>query len=346
METTLLTTEPRDTTAQQPGSTLFISDADVAVLTNWPDAVAALTRAYGGALAPAMVPPRTMARGDGFWLRSLCAVSPSGDYFGCKLIAASPKIRRASYLISLFDQHSMALAALVDGNRITDIRTAATAIVAVNAVKPDGALKVGVLGSGALARGMLTVLAAVRELSQARVFSPRESSRRRFADDFQVSHGLTVEVMDSPQAAIDGVDVVVCAARANDEEPVLRGEWLKPGTLVLSVGSTLPEQRELDVAAMARAHVIIADMPEEVVHETGDALAAIREGVDVQGKTVGLDQVVSGRRPGRNTDADIVLYKSVGSALQDVVIAEMLLRRALANNQYQRLPAGIVTIDR
>lgn len=327
-------------------STVFVSDADVSSLSNWPDAVQALTDAYAGAIKPEMVPNRSMARGDGFWLRSLTAVSPSGGYFGCKLIAASPKIRRASYLISLFDQHTMELAALIDGNQITDIRTAASAVVAVNAAKPEGALKVGVIGSGALARGMLTVLSAVRDVALARVFSPRESSRQRFADDFKASHNLTVEVMDSPEAAIDGVDVVVCAARAKNEEPVLLGEWLKPGTIVLSVGSTLPEQREVDVAAMERANVIIADMPEEVIHETGDSLEAIKAGVDVDGKTVGLDEVVSGRKPARHSESDIVLYKSVGSALQDVVIAEMLLRRALATNQYQTFPSGIVTIDR
>lgn len=327
-------------------ATLFVSDACVGVLSNWPDAVAALTKAYSGSLKPEMVPPRTMARGDGFWLRSLCAVSPSGEYFGCKLIAASPRIRRASYLISLFDQRTMELAALIDGNRITDIRTAATAVVAINATKPNGVLRVGIIGSGALARGVLGALLAVREIAEARVFSPRESSRQRFAEEFKASHGLNVLVKDSPQAAIEGVDVVVCAARAKNEEPVLRGEWLQSGVVVVSVGSTLPEQREVDVDAMARADRIIADMPEEVVHETGDALVAIAEGVDVQGKTVGLDQVLGGSVQLGEAANGIVLYKSVGSALQDVVIAEMLLRRALTTNQYDVFPSGIVTIDR
>ena len=327
-------------------STPFISDSDVAELASWPKAIAALADAYAKPIKPAMVPPRVMARGEGFWLRGLCAVSPSGEYMGCKLISASPKIKRASYLISLFDQRTMALAALVDGNRITDIRTAATAVVAVNAANPTGALRVGILGSGALAKGLLTALLAVREVALARVFSPTPASRQKFADAFQASHGLSVEVVDNPQAAIDGVDVVVCAARSRDESPVLLGEWLQPGMVVLSVGSTLPEQREVDVAAMARADLIVADMPEEVVHETGDSLQAIRAGVDVAGKTVSLGDVLSGQVPARQSPEDIVLYKSVGSALQDVVTAEMLLREALASNQFEMLPTGIVTIDR
>lgn len=327
-------------------STPFIRDSDVAELADWSKAIAALADAYAKPIKPTMVPPRSMARGDGFWLRSLCAVSPSGEYMGCKLIAASPKIKRASYLISLFDQRTMQLAALVDGNRITDIRTAATAIVAVNAANPKGALRVGIIGSSTLAKGMLSALLAVREVSLARVFSPTPASRQKFAELFKASHGLAVEDAASAQAAIDGVDVVICAARSHDESPVLLGEWLQPGMVVLSVGSTLPEQREVDVAAMARADLIIADMPEEVIHETGDALVAIAEGVDVAGKTISLAEVMSGQTPARKSPADIVLYKSVGGALQDVVTAEMLLREALASNRFQQLSTGVVTIDR
>lgn len=337
---------PTSSTIKTEGKTLFVSDENVAALSNWPNAIAALTDAYAGDITEVMVPPRTMARGDGFWLRSLCAVSPSGEYFGCKLIAASPKIRRASYLISLFDQRTMELAALIDGNQITDIRTAATAVVAVNAAKPEGSLRVGVIGSSSLARGMMTALLAVREVSQARVFSPTPASRQKYADDFQQSHDLKIEAVDTPQEAVDNVDVVICAARSRDESPVFLGEWLQPGAVVLSVGSTLPEQRELDVAAMDRATLIIADMPEEVIHDTGDALVAAREGVDVVGKTVGLDEVVSGRTPARQSESDIIIYKSVGGALQDVVTAEMLLRQAQATGQFELLPAGIVTITR
>lgn len=327
-------------------STPFIRDADIAELAKWPKVIAALTEAYGQPIKEAMVPPRIMARGEGFWLRSLCAVSPSGEYMGCKLIAASPKIRRASYLISLFDQRTMELAALVDGNRITDLRTAATAVVAANAVIPEGALRVGVIGSGSVARSILTALLSVREVSLARVFSPTPASRVKFAAAFDESHGLLLEAVDSAQAAIDGVDVVVCAARSRDESPVLLGEWLQPGMVVLSVGSTLPEQREVDSSAMARADLIIADMPEEVLHETGDALVATRDGVNVAGKTVSLAEVVSGQKPARRRASDIVIYKSVGTALQDVVTAEMLLREALSSNRYQLIPAGVVTIDR
>lgn len=115
---------------------LFLTNDDAAALTDWKAAFEALRATYATTVAPAMVPPRSMARGDGLWLRGLTAVSPSGQYMGCKLISASMKARRASYLVSLFDQQTMGLAALIDGNRITGIRTAATSAVAVDAAAP------------------------------------------------------------------------------------------------------------------------------------------------------------------------------------------------------------------
>ena len=316
--------------------TLFITDAEVALLADWPAAVGALRRAYSASIAPAMVPPRSMARGEGLWLRGLTAVSPEGGHMGCKLIAASMKAQRASYLISLFDQQSMALAALIDGNRITGIRTAATAAVAVDAAAPRRPLRVAVIGSGFEAQGLLSALAAVRTLAEVRVFSPTPASRDRFADKFRQELSLIVT------PAVTGADVVLCAARSRDESPVIRGEWLEPGMTVVSIGSTLPEQREVDETTIARASCIVADMPDEVAHDTGDMQVATRAGIEFASKLVPLSDLVGGRITPVATD--IVLYKSVGSALQDVVIAEMLLAQARQKGLGSEMPRSITPV--
>src|SRR6516162_9527224 len=109
----------------------FLTDADVSATSDWKAAIDALRLAYQATVDPQSVPPRGMARGKGVWLRSLTAISPLEGYMGCKLIAASPRAKRASYLISLFDQETMNLDALIDGNQITGIRTAAAATVAI-----------------------------------------------------------------------------------------------------------------------------------------------------------------------------------------------------------------------
>jgi alanine dehydrogenase len=326
----------------QPPPTLFISDADVAALADWRAAVAALADAYAAPVAPAMVPPRSMARGEGIWLRSLTAVSPSGATMGCKLIAASPRARRASYLISLFDKETMALTALIDGNRITGIRTAATAALAVDRLAPARPIVVGVIGAGFEARNALECLAAVRALGAVRVYSPTPASRERYAEGFRPR--LDVTAVGTPQAAVDGADVVLCAARSRDETPVLRGAWLPAGATVVSIGSTLPEQREVDEETLARAAHIVADMPDEVAHDTGDAIAATKAGVDLAARLVPLADLVAGRMASRAAAGDIVVYKSVGSALQDIVVAEMLYAQARLQGRGVALPASIVPV--
>jgi ornithine cyclodeaminase/alanine dehydrogenase-like protein (mu-crystallin family) len=330
--------------AEALAPTLMLTDADVAALADWPSAVEALSKAYAMYVNPAMVPPRSMARGEGIWLRGLSAIAPSGATMGCKLIAASPRARRASYLIALFDQQTMALTALIDGNRITGLRTAASAALAVDRLAPQRPLRVGVIGSGFEARGALDCLAAARQIQSVRVFSPTPASRARFADSFRPA--LEITAVDSPEAAVQDVDVVLCAARSRDETPVLRGAWLPAGATVVSLGSTLPEQREVDEETMARAVCIVADMPEEVAHDTGDAIAAARAGIDLSAKLVPLSELVAGRLTPRHATSDIVLYKSVGSALQDIVIAEMLLASARQLGRGVALPASIVPISK
>ncbi len=325
-------------------ATLFLTDAEVGQVADWQAAIESLREAYCSPINPLMVPPRSMARGDGIWLRGLSAVSPSGRHMGCKLISAyvKPEATRASYLVALFDQFSMGLTALVDGNRITGIRTAATAAVAVDAAVAQKPLRVGVIGSGFEAKGLLAALAAVRSIESVRVFSPTPASRIRFANIFRDEHDMHVEVASSALEAIAGADVVLCAARSRDEKPVLLGAWLEPDMTVVSIGSTLPEQHEVDADVIARSAWIVADMPHEVAEETGDMLAATKAGIPFADKIVSVTDLLTGkveRRPG-----DIVLYKSVGSALQDIVTAEMLVDRARARSLGFNLPQSIVPV--
>ena len=327
-------------------TTIFINDENVGRLANWSDVITALTEAYAQPVTATMVPPRTMARGEGFWLRSLCAVSPSKEYMGCKLIAASPKNKKASYLISLFDQETMRLAALIDGNRITDIRTAASSAVAVNALAAQDKLDIAIIGSGAVARGHLHALNATGRVQRVRVFSPTQANREKFAETFQNLYDLDILAVASAEEAVAGANVVICASRSKDESPVFNAAWLEPGMTIVSVSSTLPDQRELDVETMQRATLIVADMPEEVLHETGDALAVQAIGDDISSKTVSLGDVVANNITARKTPEDILIYKSVGSALQDIVTAEMLLRNAKLESLFQDMPESIVTIDR
>lgn len=332
--------EPASALATRP--TRFLTDADVGALADWRTVVQALASAYALALDAASVPPRSMARGEGIWLRCLSAVTPGG-YMGCKLISASPRAGRASYLVSLFDADTMELAGLLDGNQITGLRTAGTAAVAMDQLAPRQPLRVAVLGSGFEARAQLRALSTLRAFESVAVFSPNPASRAAFIDHFG-PQGITVRDARTPQEAVSGADVVLCAARARGEQPILHADWLASGATVSSIGSTLPEQRELDVDVLERAACIVADMPQEVLHDTGDLIAARAAGIDCAPRTVSLADVVGRRVQARRSADDIVVYKSVGSALQDVVLAGALLDRARDLGVGTDLPVSIAPV--
>ncbi|MEU6412909.1 ornithine cyclodeaminase family protein [Microbispora sp. NPDC046933] len=320
--------------------TLFLTDADVRAAFDWATSIAALRAAYAAPMDEAGFPPRVMARSDGLWLRTLSGVMGDGSLMGGKTIAASVRHRRASYLIQLFDQETVELVALLDGNAITGFRTASTSALAADVLAPAGPLNVGVIGSGFEARHHVRALAAVRELSSVTVFSPNPNSRTRFLEHL-ADLGLSMRAADSAPAAVAGADLVVCAARSSDERPTLRAEWLEAGMTVVSIGSTLPEQREVDTEVIARAGLIVADQMDEVVNDTGDMIAAKQTGIVFADRLRSLGDVVSGRVPGRRSAEDIVVYKSVGGAVQDLAVAAMCVRRAVELSIGTVLPVGI-----
>jgi ornithine cyclodeaminase/alanine dehydrogenase len=321
---------------------LLLTDAEVRALFDWHIAIDELRRAYAAPNKAAMFPPRSIARGEGLWLRTLSGVNPYDGLMGAKLIAASIRNHRASYLISLFDQQTVELVALVDGASITGFRTAATSALAADALAPTRPLAVGVVGSGFEAQMHLRALSNVREIKAARVFSPNPASRERFVEKL-ADVGVPITPAESGQAAVAGADLIICAARSRNETPTLMGEWIEGDAAVISIGSTLPEQREIDASVVARASVIVADMVDEVADDTGDMLAARQAGIDFEARLVSLADAIAD--PNRiPTGSGLRLYKSVGAALQDLTIAGMCVARARKASVGTELPVSIAPV--
>jgi alanine dehydrogenase len=319
---------------------LFLSDADTRRILTWPDVIGCLATAYRDLGQPGAAPPRIVARLDRAWLRALAAMSSTRRHMGAKLIAYSRE-RHASYLIALWSQDTAELVCLLDAQHITAMRTAGTSAVAVDRLLPAGGLRVAVLGAGAEASAHVSAIAAVRPIAALAVFSPTPASRQRFAERFSAELGIDCRPETSARAAISGADLVLAAARSHDESPILEGAWLEHAAMVVSIGSTLPEQREVDPEVIRRAGLIVCDVPEEVVHETGDMLAASAAGVPFEDRIVPLADVVQGRLRGRPADTPLTLYKSVGSGLQDVAVSEMCFEKARTLGLGSRLAAGL-----
>lgn len=331
------------THAPPPPGPLFLTDEDVKAVFDWRAAIDALRSAYAADITPDMFPPRTMVREPGFWLRTMCGVAPGTGIAGAKMITASFTAQGASYLIPLLDKETTRLLALLDGNSITGFRTAATSALAADALSPKGAIDVAVIGSGFEAKNHIRALAALRPISSVRVFSPNPASRQRFIAEL-ADLAIPMADADSARGTLEGANVVICAARSHDESPTLLGEWLKPGMTVISIGSTIPEQRELDPEAIRRAGLIVADMVEEIEHDTGDMLVAAKEGVNWEGRLVSLADIIGGRHPGRTSPDAIMLYKSVGAAIQDLVVAVQCFRSASEQGIGTVLPVSIAPV--
>jgi ornithine cyclodeaminase/alanine dehydrogenase-like protein (mu-crystallin family) len=145
-----------------------------------------------------------------------------------------------------------------------------------------------------------------------RIWSPRNSSE--FARQFKVTAAASAE------EAVRGADVIVVATAATT--PVLMGEWLSPGTHINAVGATRPNWRELDDKALRKARIYV-ELREAAMKESGDVIAA--------GKIFAeIGEVVGGIRPGRQSKEEITLFKSVGVAVEDVVAADLVYRKAMA----------------
>lgn len=315
----------------------FLSAADTEAVLDWDLMIERMRRTYAVPEDHASNPRRVVARGDGAWLRALTAIPVSSRFMGAKVFGRSSS-GRVSYLISLFDKVSGEVTALIDGNVVTAYRTAATTAAAVDRLAPPGPKTYGVLGSGAEAHAHVRALSRVRPLSSLRVYSPSLANRAAFANLFAEELGIEACAVDSPQAAVEQSELVVAAARSFDETPILRGEWLQPGMTVTSIGSTLPEQREVDERAVAVCDLIVCDMIEEVLEETGDMIAAHAQGIALSAKLLSLNEVMLGHADQRIAAAKLPMFKSVGAGAQDIAIAELALEQAMAKGLGSSLP--------
>jgi ornithine cyclodeaminase/alanine dehydrogenase-like protein (mu-crystallin family) len=239
-----------------------------------------------------------------------------GHALGAKLVTFYPNnlgIPTHHALILLFRPETGEPLVTMDGRLITEMRTAAVSAVATDLLaRPDAAV-LAILGSGVQARSHLEALRLVRKFREVRVWSPRNSSE--FAREFDVTASASAE------EAGRGADVIVVATSAT--MPVLMGEWLAPGTHINAVGATRPTWRELDDEVVHRARIYV-ESREAAMKESGDIIAAGEIFAEI-------GEVVAGAKPGRQSEEEITLFKSVGVAIEDIVAAELVYRRAVAS---------------
>jgi ornithine cyclodeaminase/alanine dehydrogenase-like protein (mu-crystallin family) len=226
----------------------------------------------------------------------------------------------ARFVVVLFAAGSPEVLALIEADRLGQMRTGgASAVAARHLAKPD-ATSLGIIGTGWQAESQLACIrAALPGIERVVAYSRNEERLDSFCKRFGAEAG------EYNRDAAEQ-DIVVTATSSKD--PVLRGEWLEPGALVCAMGANRIESRELDNAVIERAAFVCCDSKEQARIEAGDLVEPVERGVLDWLEVHELSEVVTGEVSGRAQDEDVVLFKSLGIAAEDLAVGKLVYDRA------------------
>ena len=288
-----------------------------------------LAQASGHALPSGVV--GTHVDTGGFHVKTSGLTSGRG-YFAAKVNANFPGNRSRHGLptiqgvIALFDASNGTLLAVMDSSEITTLRTAAATAVAAGHLARGDSSTVTVVGCGVQGRSQLLALSRVRSITRAKAYDIDERASREFAETMSRVIGCKVEAVEDYRAAARESDVIVTCTSAR--APLLGRSDIRSGAFVAAVGADSEHKQELDPSLLASSKLIV-DVLEQCatigeLHHALDAGLMRREDVHAE-----LSDVVSGRMPGRESEAEVIVFDSTGTALEDVAAASLVYERAL-----------------
>jgi ornithine cyclodeaminase/alanine dehydrogenase-like protein (mu-crystallin family) len=245
------------------------------------------------------------------------------DVMGLKIMTLVEGVGNR-YLVLLYEVKTGELLALFDADELTRVRTAATTALAAKLLCGDKPItQLGIIGTGFEAVGHLEFFASSFPLRQVVAYSPNAERRAAFAQKMSHELGIDVQAAATSTAALANMPVVVLATKA--KVPVIDGNDFSPGAVVLSIGSTRLDLRELDNRTLERAASLAVDDKDAVLHESADIVDSIAAGAFSSDHIVSLGQLSAGQllEPASGK-RDLIVFKSVGTALQDLALAREL----------------------
>ncbi len=312
---------------------LLLTRQDVEKVLTMKDAIAAVEEGFRQmALGNVVMPQRTAIRISdyhGIHLGMPAYVGGVGDggSLALKVVTVYPE-NPAKYsmpttigTLLLNDPRTGVLLAIMDAGFLTAMRTGAVSGVATKYLARENACSVGVFGAGVQARTQLMAVCEVRSIERATVFDPWTEGRERFAAEMSERLSVPVEPTEEPRVCVAN-EIIVAASSSS--EPIFEGAWLAPGTHINGIGSHSPDARELDTITLQRSKVV-PDLSAACLVEAGDLIIPIKEGAITEDHIhASLGEVVAGLKPGRESDDEITLFKSVGLAVQDAATAALV----------------------
>jgi len=261
--------------------------------------------------------PGSLAAGQPFGIKALSVIDNPGEL----------GVDSHQGGVMIFDSADGSPMALCEAGAITAVRTAAVSALATDRLARADAEILAILGAGTQARSHIEAMLEVRAISSIRVWSRNPETVRKFAEEQAARHGLTVEPAPDAATAVAGADIVCTTTSAS--EPVLFGDMLSDGMHVNAVGASIPSWRELDSEAIRRSR-LFTDRRESLENEAGEYRLALEEGViDEHHLEAEIGQVLVGGHPGRTSDSEITLFRSLGLAVEDIASAQLVYERAL-----------------
>jgi alanine dehydrogenase len=300
---------------------LFLTEDDVAQVLGPAEAVDAIEECFRRMARGAVeIAPRRRLPLDEGSLADMAASDRELGLAGGKLYAATRQ--GATFVVCLFDSETSELACVLEADHLGRLRTGAASGVAARHLARPGARTLGVIGCGHQAETQVAcVRAAVLSIETVVAYCRTPERLAAFCERVGAEPGESHRDAGSQ-------DVVVTMTTSRD--PVLRGEWLVPGAVVVAAGANVPSRRELDNAVLERASFVCCDWLEQAQLESGDLIEPVQAGVLDWLEVHELHEVVAGELPGRQSDSDIVVFKSNGLAAWDVAAAAVALEQARA----------------
>jgi alanine dehydrogenase len=300
---------------------LYLTEADVAELLSPADAVEAIEACFRRMAAGTVENrPRYRLGLEGGALAVMAAADRELGFAGAKVYAGFHD--GARFVVLLFRVDEPDLVAVLEADKLGQLRTGAASGVAAKHLAKGGARSLGVIGCGWQAESQVAAIrAALPDLERVVAYCRTEERLREFCEKNDAEPGESHQ-----DAAV--CDIVVTVTGSPD--PVLRGEWLEPGALVCAVGANDGRRRELDNVVLERAAFVCCDSLEDAKLESADLIEPVESGVLDWLEVHELQEVVAGEVAGRQSDEDVVVFKSNGLAAWDVAAAATAVERARA----------------
>nr|WP_244151682.1 cyclodeaminase [Halobacillus dabanensis] len=217
-------------------------------------------------------------------------------------------------MILIDSQTGGPLAVLADRGLLTDLRTAAAGAVAAKYGSRTDSRVVGIIGTGAQARLQLQALTLVRPVERVLVYGRNVEKQENYRDEMTHQLGIAVEMYDTIQKVVEESDIVVTTTPS--KEPLIKGEWIRPGLHITAMGSDAEHKQELDAAVLEKADMIICDVKAQSVR-----LGELRTSPEKINQAIELGELTSKRKSGRKSDSEVTICDLTGTGVQDTAIA-------------------------